>query len=807
MSRAKMALLLCLISLITLATNFVGNFQIANAIPTAEEYVFRRSWGAEGDKILLAGGRGDIAVGSDGVIYVANPELHRITLFSPTDRTFRTFGNLGDGDGQFSYPSSLTVDNEGNVFIVDFGNGRIQKLNNQGEYITQWNKNGRNLAVNSNGQLYLVDNTNHLVFKYDNNGQYLSEWGGQGNGSGQFEAPQGIAVDVQSGNIYVADTGNDRVQKFAANGSYLAQWGSSGSGAGQFNSPADIAVDGNGNVYVADDGRIQIFTSGGVFSKQCILESEFSYGFSFTVDANGSMYLLAGDWLGYIYKFNNNCELEATWGNHVSGSWEFLQLQDIAVDSLGRVFVNDGTGWSIPIHVFDISGSHLATWGNWGGPGDIATDTDSNIYQVDGEAQLVQKYSSDGTTITELENFDLFYPGAVAVDNGGAIYVGQSSFPPYDQVVKLNSNGATISIWGETGSDPGQFSFITGIATDTDNNIYVVDLNPRVQKFTEHGTFLNMWGTLGSSAGQFSYPESIAIDNLNNVYVADSGNNRIQKFTSEGAFVTQWGEYGTEDGQFLKPYGVDVDVEGNVYVIERDIFRVQVFSLGYPIPDPVSGLILNGSFVNSMNLNEWAYGGSLPMTTSSNRASLGNSALLLGEETGQVPQDEGIGWVHQTIYVDPAWERPVLSFDYKMFVNDTIDFSDFFVAIQDGSGRNHLATVLRDGFQSCFGNVLPPPKTELEWRSFSYDLSQYKGQNIRLFFSNRNLHDGASLGIWTYVDDVRVLDAGALPSGGPLSVYLPIVLNNYETSQDCDPVSYSSWNANDSLYLRFASEN
>ena len=49
-----------------------------------------------------------------------------------------------------------------------------------------------------------------------------------------------------------------------------------------------------------------------------------------------------------------------------------------------------------------------------------------------------------------------------------------------------------------------------------------------------------------------------------------------------------------------------------------------------------------------------------------------------------------------------------------MVVNDTVDFSDFLVAIQDGVGLNHLETVVRDGFPS--GHMAAPPATSLGWR-------------------------------------------------------------------------------------------
>jgi hypothetical protein len=46
------------------------------------------------------------------------------------------------------------------------------------------------------------------------------------------------------------------------------------------------------------------------------------------------------------------------------------------------------------------------------------------------------------------------------------------------------------------------------------------------------------------------------------------------------------------------------------------------------------------------------------------------------------------------------------------------------------------------------------------WRTASYDLSPFKGRHVRLIFENRNLHGNLSLGNWTILDDVRVVDAG-----------------------------------------------
>ena len=70
----------------------------------------------------------------------------------------------------------------------------------------------------------------------------------------------------------------------------------------------------------------------------------------------------------------------------------------------------------------------------------------------------------------------------------------------------------------------------------------------------------------------------------------------------------------------------------------------------YPGPDPVLGLMLNGSFESSPSLVEWTVGGSL-LVSRVNTAAHGSYALSLG---GIVPQDEqdlGEAWAHQTIYV------------------------------------------------------------------------------------------------------------------------------------------------------------
>jgi YD repeat-containing protein len=289
------------------------------------------------------------------------PESEEESLQPPTYSS--SFGATGTGNGQLKAPSDVAVDPQGNLWVADKSNNRVQKFNSKGEYVSKFGSEGTGngqlkgpsaLALDTKGNIWVVDHGNHRVQKFTENGVYVSQFGTYGSSNGQLNGPEGIAIDPK-GNIYVSDS--SRVQKFTEKGEFLLRVGTKGSGAGQISEPGGMAIGPGGNVWIADwaNNRVAVFTEGGEFVRQ--------------------------------------------FGSSGTGDGQFKHPNSIDVDGKGYVWVGDHENGRV--EAFDQSGKYLTQFGSKGsGPGQftfvppmgIATDSKGNIWITDTSNNRVQKW-------------------------------------------------------------------------------------------------------------------------------------------------------------------------------------------------------------------------------------------------------------------------------------------------------------------------------------------------------------------------------------------------------------------------------
>ena len=234
---------------------------------------FQDYLGGRGAKPGLLASPAGLAMSPEGDLWVADAGNHRVQklreiredIAAVLGQPLVVFGRRGSGPGELESPSGVAVDSRGNLYVADTGNHRVQKFSPQGRHLASWGGRGSEpgrfespagIAVGRGDVVYVSDG-NHRIQSFDASGRLLRQWGSRGKGAGQLEAPRGLAVDA-AGNLYVADSGNDRVQKFDPRGRPLASAGCPGTGSGQFRRPVSLAFDGEGYLYVVDAGNHRI---------------------------------------------------------------------------------------------------------------------------------------------------------------------------------------------------------------------------------------------------------------------------------------------------------------------------------------------------------------------------------------------------------------------------------------------------------------------------------------------------------------------------------------------------------------------
>ena len=139
-----------------------------------------------------------------GKLFVADVAAHQIDVFSTVDGAhLETIGGVGSEPGRFYFPMGLAGDDDGNLFVSDMLNGRVQVLGDDHEFIRAVGRPGnrygdlgspKHLGVGPDGVIFVADCSFGHVHLFDRDGRLLMLFGGSGDAPGGTPLPTGIAV-------------------------------------------------------------------------------------------------------------------------------------------------------------------------------------------------------------------------------------------------------------------------------------------------------------------------------------------------------------------------------------------------------------------------------------------------------------------------------------------------------------------------------------------------------------------------------------------------------------------------------------
>ena len=543
-------------------------------------------------------------------------------------------GNVGgsgniDGTGvaaRFASPSSVAIDNGGNVYVADTASHTIRKITTAGVVSTfagspgvQGSADGSGraalfnvpigVAVDSTGNVLVADNFNSTIRKITPAGVVTTLAGtagvvGSADGTGataSFNFPTGVAAD-SAGNVYVADSRNHTIRKISAGGVVTTVAGSPGSAgtsdgtgsAARFNAPWEVAVDGASNVYVADSSNDTIRK---ISPAGAVTTLAGSPGVRGSTDGVGSAAL-------------------------------FDTPTGIAVDGAGNVYVGDGfnrivrkvTAAGVVTTIAGAPGVNGSADGtgsaaSLSSPVGVASDVAGVVYVADRENFAIRRITTSGvvTTIAGAAGIKGSVDGAgsaasfnrpygIAVDAAGNFYVSDAN---NFTIRKVTAAGVVTTLAGNpglSGSADGfgrlaNFADPRGLAVDAAGNVYVADnANNTIRKISPAAFVTTLAGSpvIGGSAdgigiaASFNGPSAIAVDASGNLYVTDTINSTIRKITP-AAVVTTFagtaGRIGASDGigaaaSFNLPTGISIDAGGNLSVVDTGNGTIRKISSG-----------------------------------------------------------------------------------------------------------------------------------------------------------------------------------------------------------------------------------
>ncbi|MEM9181718.1 MAG: C13 family peptidase [Pseudomonadota bacterium] len=421
------------------------------------------SWTIGPPQIASLKSRG-LAIGPDSSVYITG--ANEVIKYDNQGNELLRWGSQGAGNGEFNFDSDaddglfgapLEINQNGQVFVGDALNDRLQVFDDTGNFIRQIGSQGfpsgngllsgpSLLGVSSAGDVFTYDDSLHRFLE---TAEFLNTFGTNSREPGRFT--QLSSVTVAPGGDIVTVSGDSRVQRFTADGAFVREFTSN---QGLL---SDVGVLSDGSIVVSSASEaeppLQLFDAVGnqlaTFGPPTGPSPSFTDGLNtnIAVDAEDNIYLVAIT-RDEVLKFNSSGQQLLSFGSTGKGDGEFVGPKDVEVGADGTIYVVDALAGPGPndgprLQSFDPSGQHLITF------------EDSGAINLDGIAE-----GADG----------FIY---VTFGTDGEIGV-------YDP-----SNGAYLGVVADNGSAPGQFANPNSLAFNAAGELYVADFSlSRVTRFS-----------------------------------------------------------------------------------------------------------------------------------------------------------------------------------------------------------------------------------------------------------------------------------------------------------------------------------
>lgn len=203
-----------------------------------------------------------IALDAQENLYVVDTGGRKVGVFARDGKQVNAFS-----DPELDHPNGIAIDKaRGRMYVVDTGS-RAAREQNVKVYDLKGKRVGAigsapggdlgqfsyptYVTVDAQGFVYVSDTLNSRVQKFDADGKFVTTFGQLGTNWGEFDKPKGVAVD-SFGNLYVADSGWSNVQIFNPKGQVLLFFGGRGPVPGMLKNPLAVAIDRNNRIYVGD---------------------------------------------------------------------------------------------------------------------------------------------------------------------------------------------------------------------------------------------------------------------------------------------------------------------------------------------------------------------------------------------------------------------------------------------------------------------------------------------------------------------------------------------------------------------------